>query len=71
MNLRSTPQNEDELLTLFLLMLRVGANHPHDALAADDLAILANPPNTATHLHGKHLHFIFVGKNRSEPPNRA
>jgi hypothetical protein len=30
------------LLALALFMTRFGANHPHDALAADDLAVLAN-----------------------------
>ena len=32
-------------------MLRVRADDPHDSLAANDLAILADPPNAATHFH--------------------
>jgi hypothetical protein len=32
-------------------MLGVRADDPHDSLAADDLAILANPPNAAAHFH--------------------
>jgi hypothetical protein len=42
----------DSLLPLLLLVLRVGADDPHDSLAADDLAILADPPDAASNLHG-------------------
>src|SRR5687768_5543606 len=38
-------------LTLLLLVLRVGANHPHDAFAADDLAVFADPPDAASNFH--------------------
>src|SRR5207248_5203213 len=39
------------LLTLLLLVLGVGADHPQDALAADDLAVLADAPHAASHFH--------------------
>ena len=35
------------LLSLFLLMFGIRADHPHDALSSDDLAVLANPPDAA------------------------
>ena len=38
-------------LSLLLLMLGIGADDPHDSFAADDLAILADPPNAASHFH--------------------
>src|SRR4051812_47004827 len=38
-------------LTLLLLVLDVAADDAHDALAADDLAVLTNPANAATNFH--------------------
>jgi hypothetical protein len=40
-------------LTLTLLVPGVRANDVHLALAADDLAILANPLDAGSNLHGK------------------
>src|SRR5438045_9716611 len=39
-------------LPLPLLVLGVRADDPHDPLAADDLAVLANAPDAASHFHG-------------------
>jgi hypothetical protein len=33
-------------------VLGVRADDPHDPLAADDLAVLANAPDAASHFHG-------------------
>ena len=38
-------------LTLALLVARVGADHAHHALAADDAAVLANATNGTTYFH--------------------
>jgi hypothetical protein len=38
--------------SLLLLMLGVRADHPHDPLAADDLAVLTNSFNAASYFHG-------------------
>jgi hypothetical protein len=32
-------------------VFRIRADDPHDSFAADNLAILTNPPNAAAHLH--------------------
>jgi hypothetical protein len=45
----------DEFLTLLLLVLRVRANHAHDALPTDDLAVLADSPHACSHFHDEHL----------------
>jgi hypothetical protein len=37
--------------SLLLLMLGVRADHPHDPLAADDLAILTDSFNAASYFH--------------------
>ncbi len=42
-------------LPLLLLVLRVRADHPHDAFAADDLAVLTDPLHAATNFHGSVL----------------
>ena len=38
-------------LTLALLVARVGADHAHHALAANDAAVLANATNGTTYFH--------------------
>src|SRR3712207_5235919 len=38
-------------LPLLLLVLGVRADDPHDAFAADDLAVLTDPPDAATYFH--------------------
>jgi hypothetical protein len=48
-NQQSATQNH---LPLLLLVLRVGADHAHDPLAADDLAVFTNPTNAGSHFHG-------------------
>jgi hypothetical protein len=44
-------------LSLLLLVLCIRADDPHDAFAADDLAIFADPPDAASNFHG--LIFLF------------
>ena len=39
-------------LTLALFVPGIGADHDHLALAADNLAVLANPLHTRSNLHG-------------------
>src|SRR5437016_2132581 len=39
------------LLSLLLLVLGVRADHAHDALAANDLAVLTNPSHAGAYLH--------------------
>jgi len=39
-------------LSLTLLVFRVLADHPHDALATDDLALRADPLHRRTYFHG-------------------
>jgi hypothetical protein len=39
------------LLTLFLFVFCVGADDPHDAFSADDLAVFTNTPDAASHFH--------------------
>jgi hypothetical protein len=41
------------LSSLPLLVLGVRADHPHDALAADDLAILTDPLDAGSNLHDR------------------
>ena len=38
-------------LALLLLVLRVRADHPHDAFAANDLTVLTNPLDAGSHFH--------------------
>ena len=38
-------------------MLDVSADHPHDALATDNLAVLTDPLDAATNLHNLYLCF--------------
>jgi hypothetical protein len=40
------------LLSLLLLVLGVGADHAHDAFAADDLAVLTDSTNAGSDFHG-------------------
>jgi hypothetical protein len=39
-------------LSLLLLVLGVRTNHPHDPLAADDLAVFTDSFNAASYFHG-------------------
>jgi hypothetical protein len=39
-------------LSLLLLVLGVRADHPHDPLAADDLAVFTDSFNAASYFHG-------------------
>jgi hypothetical protein len=48
-----TTGNWQLLLSLFLLMFGVRADHPHDAFSPDDLAVFADTPDAATHFHVK------------------
>jgi hypothetical protein len=36
-------------------MLGIRADDPHDTFAADDFAVLANPPDAASHFHDTFL----------------
>jgi hypothetical protein len=36
-------------------VLHVRADHPHDAFAADNLAVLADPPDACSNLHNDTL----------------
>jgi hypothetical protein len=47
-------------LTLALLVTRVGADHAHNAFAADYAAVLANATNGATYFHDFLLLFRVV-----------
>jgi hypothetical protein len=38
---------------LLLLVFRVAADDPHNTLAADDLAVFADPPDARTHFHDR------------------
>jgi hypothetical protein len=46
-------------------MLGVRADHPHDPLAADDLAVLTDSFNAASYFHG-----FLTCQLRLEPANR-
>src|SRR5712671_5677383 len=55
------------MLTLLLLVLDVGANHPYDALAADDLAVFTNSANAAANFHDTFPYrFLPPQKGRTE-----
>jgi len=41
----------ETFLPLLLFVLGIRADHPHDAFSADDLAVFANPPDTASDFH--------------------
>jgi len=41
-----------QLLALLLLVLRVAADHAHDAFAADDLAVFTDSTNARSDFHG-------------------
>src|SRR5687768_5768673 len=43
--------NWQVFLTLLLLVLRIAANHAHDAFAADDLAVFTNSTDAGSYLH--------------------
>ena len=45
------------LLALALLVARVGADHAHHALAANDAAVLADATNGTTYFHCYLLYF--------------
>ena len=45
-------------LALALLVARVGADHAHHALAANDAAVLANATNGATYFHVVYSTFV-------------
>jgi hypothetical protein len=47
-------------LSLLLFVFGVAANHAHDALAANDLAVLTNTPDARPHFHRS---FPLTGKN--------
>src|SRR5450432_986600 len=48
---RSTPAIRAIVLSLPLLVFLVRTNHAHDALAPDDLALVANTFYRSSHLH--------------------
>src|SRR6267143_581950 len=48
-----TSQNAPPCLTLTLFVARVLADDAHDALAPDNLAVLANPRNRCFHFHDR------------------
>src|SRR4051812_29084265 len=50
-SLPATTDATDNGLSLSLLVLGVRADHPHDALAADDLAVLTDAANACSDLH--------------------
>src|SRR5579862_6921285 len=48
---RSTPAIRAIALSLPLLVLLIGTDHPHHAVAADDLALVTNPFDRRSYLH--------------------
>ena len=50
------------ILSLSLLVLRIGTDHTHDAMTFDDLALITHSLDRRSHLH-----FYFSFENRTEP----
>ena len=48
-------------LTLALFVARIGAGHIDATFAADDLAVLADPPDAGSDFHGS---FQSIGRKR-------
>jgi len=46
------PKSKITFLALLLFVLGVRADHAHNSLAADDLAVLTNASDTGADLHG-------------------
>src|SRR5262245_36743381 len=49
------------LLSLTLLVARIGADHPHDAVAADDLAVLTDAADAGSDFHDGIVGFEYLG----------
>src|SRR5690606_8679810 len=55
--------------TLTLLVARIRADHPHDALASNDLAVSADPPHRSSYFHRSKLPAHFPAALRLIPPS--
>jgi hypothetical protein len=59
------------VLSLFLLVFRVGADDAHNSLAADNLTILTNTANAASDFHDHFPANTKTGPKTSESSNIA
>jgi hypothetical protein len=64
----NTSHSNAPSLTLTLLMTRVGADNPHDAVSLDDLAVAADAPYRCENFHdGSFGSFLLRSENNSGP----